>query len=84
MPHPKLGDGFEAYSKFANLSVVHSENLSLFTSTEMKSRDKIHNEEDDAGSTKGIGKPGERIGKLVPKLDIVMIEPTARDDGKSI
>lgn len=43
------------YSKFAYFRIVDTMNLRAFCSAQAQARDKIHNEQDDAGSAKRIG-----------------------------
>lgn len=72
------------YGELSNLGIVHTKNLSLLTGTETETRDEIHDEENYAGSSKGIGKSSDGVGQLVSQLNIVVIEPTSCDDSVAI
>lgn len=62
---PKLLEPMITYGELADFCIIHAENLCLFTCTKTKTRDEVHDEQDDAGSAKGIGEAGRGVGKLV-------------------
>ena len=70
--------------KLANLGIVDTQDLSLLGSSEGKTRDQVHDEEDDAGSPERVDTAGDGIGELVSELDPVAVEPSSRDDGETI
>jgi hypothetical protein len=65
------------YSKLANLGVVNTHDLIFLGGTKAEAGDEVHDEQDDACTEKGIGKSGDGVGKLVTKLDIVVVDPAA-------
>jgi hypothetical protein len=70
--------------ELANLSIIDTEDLSLLRGTEGEARDEVHDEEDEAGTDKGVCATGDGIGQLVTKLDPVVVDPSTGDDGEAI
>jgi len=70
--------------KFADLGIVHTEDLSFFVCTYTKARDEVHDKENQAGAAKRVSGAGNGIRELVGKLDPVLVEPAALNNGESI
>jgi hypothetical protein len=70
--------------KLADLSVVDAENLSLLGRAKGKTRDHIHDKEDETCANEGIGATSERVSQLVRELHPVVIEPTTLDAGNAV
>ena len=68
----------QSYSKFSEFSIIDTEDLSLFAGTKRKSRNQIHNEQNDAGNKEGVRKSSHGIGNLITELNPVAINPTKR------
>ncbi len=74
----------ETYGKFANLGVVDTQNLLLLGRTQAETRYQIEQEQNDAGSAKGVSEARDRAGQLVGELDPVLIQPTTLDDCEAV
>ena len=72
------------HSKLANLGVIDTHNLILFGSTKTKTGDEVHEEQNDTCSEEGIDKSSDRVGKLISKLDVVLVDPTTVDLGGTV
>jgi hypothetical protein len=70
--------------EFAELCIIQSHLLFFGADTQGETWDEVHEEEDDAGTKKGVGKAGDAVSKLVGKLDVVAVEPTTRDHGEAV
>lgn len=70
--------------EFANLGVIDAQDLSILSGAETKTRDQVHDEEDQAGSAEGVETTTERIRKLVGHLDPVLVQPTTVDTGDAV
>jgi len=71
-------------SELSDLSIVDAQDLGLLGGAEGEAGNQVHDEEDEAGSTKGIDHSADGIGKLVTKLDVVLVEPSTGDLGEAI
>lgn len=72
------------YGKFTNFSVIDTEDLFLFGDTQVKTRDQVDDEEDDAATEERVGHAGDGVGQLVAKLDVVVVDPASVDDRRTI
>ena len=70
--------------ELADLSIVDTEDLSLFAGTEREAWDQVHDEQDDTGSTERVDASGDGIRQLVAELDPVVVEPSSWDFGEAI
>ncbi len=70
--------------ELANLCVVDTEDFGFLAGAKREAWDEVHDEEDEAGSTKGVETAGGRVSKLVTELDPVVVEPASRDLGEAI
>lgn len=65
------------HTKLANLGVVNAQDFGFFTRTQVETRDQVHDEQDDTCPDEGVRSSGERIRKLVPDLDPVLVDPSS-------
>lgn len=70
--------------ELANLSIVDTQDLSFLGGAEGQAGDQVHDEEDEASSTEGVGTSGDGVSELVAELDPVMVEPAAWNLGEAI
>jgi hypothetical protein len=70
--------------ELANLGIVDTQDLSLFGGTQGQAGNEVHDEEDEAGSDKGVCGTRDGIGQLVSELDPVVVEPATGDDSVAI
>lgn len=70
--------------KFAELGIIHTDNFVLWGCAEGETGDEVHDKEDEAGAEEGVGETGNTICELVGKLDPVVVEPAAVNDGEAI
>jgi hypothetical protein len=71
-------------SKLPNLRLIQPELLLLHINPQTQSRNEVHQEEDDAGPEEGVREAGHAVGELVGELDVMAVEPAARDDGQAV
>jgi hypothetical protein len=71
-------------SKLSDLRLIETQLLLLHIHPQAQARNEIHQEEDDAGAEEGIREAGHAVGELVRELDVVAVEPAARDHGEAI
>lgn len=71
----------KTYSELANLGVINTHNLILLRSTQTQTRDEVDDEQDDTCSEERVSKTGNRVGKLVAQLNVVVVDPAAGDGG---
>lgn len=50
------------YSELANLGIINAHNLILFGTAQAQTRDEVHDEQDDAATTEGVGKTSDGVG----------------------
>lgn len=72
------------YGKLANLGIINTQDLILLGSTQAKTRNKVHDEQDNAGTDKGVRKSSDRVSQLVTELNVVVVDPATGDLGDSI
>lgn len=68
-------------SKLANLGIVNSHHFTLLRRPETEARNQIDKEENDTAPEKRVCETGNRIGKLVSELDVVVVKPAAINFG---
>jgi hypothetical protein len=61
--------------KLAQLAVISAELLLLRGDTKGETRDKVHEEEENASESKGPGEDGKSTSDLVTKLNKVTVNP---------
>ena len=44
----------------------------------------MHHPQDERGDAEGVSDPGDGVGELVCELDVVAVEPAARDEGEAV
>lgn len=66
-------------SELSKLSIIQSNILLLSRSTEAQAWNKVHEKEDQAGTAEGVCEAGNGVSKLVCKLDVVLVDPAARN-----
>lgn len=78
----------KTYGKLANLNVIDTERLFFLAGTQAQHGDEFAEEiegtQDQARANEGVCASCERVGKLVAKLDPVVVEPASRDDGGAV
>lgn len=72
------------YSKFTNLSIVNAHDLVFLGSTQAQTRNEVENEQDNACPEERISEARDGISKLVAQLNVVVVDPAARDLGRAI
>lgn len=72
------------YGKLANLGIINTQNLILFGSTQAQTGNEVHDEQDNAGTDKGVGKSSDGVGKLVTELNVVVVDPATGDHGNTV
>lgn len=70
--------------ELAELSIIKTKLLLLGRDTERKTRDQVHEEQDDAGDDERVREAGNAVGKLVAELDVVLVDPAAGDLGGAV
>jgi hypothetical protein len=70
--------------ELAHLRVVNAENLGLLIAAEAEAGDEVHDPEDDGRHHEGVAETGRGVGELVGELDVVVVEPAAGDDGRTV
>lgn len=70
--------------ELAELGIVETHLLFLGGGAQAQAGNEVHQEEDDAGHDEGVGEAGDAVGELVAELDVIVVEPAARDLGEAV
>lgn len=70
--------------ELAQLRFIKTHAFLFSAGAQAKARHEVHEEEDDAGAEEGVCEAGHAVGELVRELDVVVIEPAARDLGEAV
>ena len=62
--------------ELADLSIIDTQDLGLLADAEGQTRDQVHDEQDEAGSAKGVDTTRDGVSELVAELDPVLVEPS--------
>lgn len=78
------GDLDVVICKLSNLGIVNTHDLILLGRSKAETRNEVDNEENDAGADERVGKTADGVGQLVSELDVVLVEPSSRNDGSAV
>ena len=70
--HPRA-----SLTELAQLAVIKTHLLLLSRSTQAQSGHEVHEEEDNAGHAKGVAESSNGVGKLISKLNVVVVQPAS-------
>jgi len=65
--------------EFAQLVIIHTEQLSFFRSPEVQPRDEVDGVSEKGGDNESIGSAGHDVSNLDVKLLVVVVEPSTSD-----
>jgi len=74
----------EIICELSHLGIIGSNDLLLVGNTETESRNKVHDEKNEAGSEERVSKTSAATCELISELDIVVVQPSTRDHGEAI
>ena len=88
-PHPKCIRRITSHldiiiRKLAQLRIIQTHLLFLGARPQRQSRNQVHQEQNNTSPAKGISEARNGVGKLVGELDVVLVEPAARDGGRAV
>jgi hypothetical protein len=70
--------------EFTHLGVINTDDFRILISAEAKTRDEVHDPEDDGGHDQRITETSCGISNLVTKLDPVVINPSSGNVGNTV
>lgn len=79
-----LGHANVVVGELAHLAVVNTDNLRLLGRAETQEGNEVHHPANDRRHDEGVCEASGGVGKLVAKLDPVVVDPASIDGGQAI